>query len=173
MSLTHIQTIELGSSQANITFNSVPQDYDDLVLFMSCRSDQSGAYDNSNTRINDSGASRVILQGTGSSVTSSAGPDITLQWPAASATSNIFSNYSFYIFNYTASGIKKSISISGVTENNSTSAIQLLAAILTDTTAAVTTIVVDAPGGSGNFVSGSSISMYGITAGGDGTVTTS
>jgi len=158
-----IETVELASSAANITFSSIPADYDDLLLLMSCRSDQSGAFDNSNTKINGSAGTITRLTGDGSSAASSTGAAFTLQWPASSSTSNTFGNTSFYISDYTASSKAKSVSIDISTENNATSASLQLMAGLTTTTSAVTTIEVDAPGGSGNFVTGSIISLYGIS----------
>jgi hypothetical protein len=58
-----------------------------------------------------------------------------------------------------------------VSENNATAAFQRIIAGLNNSTAAITSI--NFFPSSGNFVAGSTISLYGITKGSDGIVTTS
>jgi hypothetical protein len=87
------------------------------------------------------------------------------------STSNTFSNLSVYIPNYTGS-TAKGVSIDSVTENNGTNAFQVIAAHLTNSTSAVTSIGFFSTTSS-SFLTGTTISLYGITKGSDGIVTTS
>jgi len=175
MSLTHIETIELGSSQASITFSSIPQDYDDLVLVHSIRTAR-----NNNVRdqlvlsLNGSGSnfSVIKLDGNGSSAGSqSYAVGRFAQVSTTNATSNTFGNGSLYISNYTASQ-NKSFSADSVSEDNGSTAYQSIYAGLWSNTSAVTSLsFVSAD--AFDLLSGSTASLYGVTAGGDGTVTTS
>jgi hypothetical protein len=172
MTMTLIETKTLPSAAASIEFTSIPQDFTDLLVLCAARSNQSGAFDNSTFLINGSGGSMRRLLGVGSSASSSSDANLTLEWTAASATADVFGSYSIYIPNYT-SAVAKSISVDGVTENNATSAAAFILAGLSTSTAAVTTILFDAPGGAGTFLTGSIFSLYGILKGSDGIVTTS
>ena len=175
MSLTHIETIELGSSQSSITFSSIPQDYDDLKILVSVRSDASGSTgDVLKIELNSSSTnfSWINLRGDGqSSFSSSASEGYTFYTNAGLSTSNTFGNGSIYISNYTASQAK-SISTDGVSETNGTFGFQTIAATLWNNTAAITSVTL-LPNAGTNLVAGSRASLYGVTAGGDGTVTTS
>jgi hypothetical protein len=171
MSLTHIQTIELGSSQASIEFTSIPQDYDDLKILISARSDRSPITDemNINMNANASNQSSIIFRKTTGvsnlSTTTIRGADLS----ANSTTASTFTNSSNYISNYTAA-VAKSVSTDYASENNGSENRMGIIASLWDDTSAVTSIVLDCV--NGNFVTGSTFSLYGVTAGGDGTVTT-
>jgi len=170
--MQHIETIELGSSQSSITFSSIPQDYDDLVVLHHCRR-TSAVVDgdlfmtaNATSNVYDT----VRLGGTGSSAFSDSQTNSVMRVgvvPGANATANTFSNGLVYISNYTSSA-NKSVSIDSVMENNATASLQLLTANLIKITSALTTLEF-----TGSFDTGSTISLYGVTAGGYGTVTTS
>ena len=172
--MQHIETIELGSSQSSITFSSIPQDYDDLVLKISARSDRAAEVASQLDLLYNSSTanhSSVRLYGSGSSVgsTTDTRPFAGII-PASASTTNTFSSETIYISNYTATQAK-SISTDSVMENNATQSFQDLVAGLWNDTSAITSLeVVDVQA---NFVSGSTFSLYGVTAGGDGTVTTS
>jgi hypothetical protein len=88
----------------------------------------------------------------------------------ADSTSNTFASSSLYIPNYAGSN-QKSSSLDDVAENNATASIQEIVAQLWADTAAITSITLTA--NSGNFVVGSTVSLYGILKGSDGIVTTS
>jgi len=173
--MEHIETIELTSSQSSITFSSIPQDYDDLIVLVSGRSDRSATSDGLKMELNSSSSnfSRVRLVGNGSSAsTSSSSDNFVGQCLAAStSTSNTFGSTQIYISNYTLSQ-SKSISVEAVSENNSTTAFQELLALLWSNNSAITSISFVTTN-SANFVTGSIISLFGVTAGGSGTVTTS
>jgi len=181
MSMTLIEHIEVGSGgAASIEFVSVgdiPSDYTDLKILISARSDRSG-FDNDPLFIEfngDTGASYAVraLRGSGSAASSFTETDIWLaQIPAATATSSTFGNVSVYIPNYLSTN-PKSVSADGVGENNATAAYQMITAGLWDiaTDEAITSIKLYAQ--NGNLVQYSSATLYGITAGSDGTTTVS
>ena len=174
MSLTHIETIELGSSQASITFSSIPQDYDDLVVKLSLRNDRNDTGADARFEINGSstGFTCVILKVFNGAVSSETRSDtFVLPTVSANATSNTFSNNQIYFSNYTGS-TEKSMSLEGVAENNSSNAYRMnIVAAKNTTTSSITSLEFIA--GSGLvFVAGTIISLFGVTAGGSGTVTT-
>lgn len=181
-----IQTQTLGSTQASVTFSSIPATFTDLYLVFSGRG--SGNVGNTTLlyRLNDSqtGYSGRSLLGTGSSASSGTlsildAPVAGGNWGRASfvgvnagtdTTSNTFSVSSFYLPNYRSS-VAKSLSFESVTENNGTTAYQDIVALSWTGTDAVTSFSLAAYQSS--FVSGSSFSLYGITAGSSGGVTVS
>ena len=169
--MRHIQTIELGSSQASIEFTSIPQDYDDLVIVVSGRSLKNDNYEIAQIEINGSTAnlSGIRLQGAGGLGVASATTSFMGIYPASTAASNTFGDHQYYISNYTAPK-NKSITLDAVMEDNSSTAYTHANVILWSNTAAITSFSV-APFAN-NFAAGSSASLYGITAGGDGTVST-
>jgi hypothetical protein len=181
MTMSLIETKTLGTAAASIEFTSIPQDGTDLFLFISGRSNRAGNISdyiaitfNSNT----SNYSARFLQGDGSAATSetdvSAGAArIVGQATGASATSDTFANNSVYVPNYTQS-VAKSYSSDVVTENNATAARQVIIAGLWNDTSAITSLKLEPlSGGANNFVTGTTISLYKITKGSDGIVTTS
>lgn len=188
MKKTLIERIDVGAGgAASITFSSIPQTYDGLYVLFSGRSTDtsiSDQYDPLLYRLNDSttGYSARTLVGTGSVTGSNAPTTDTASvggtWGRLTfngignslTTSNTFSSVSFYLPNYTASA-NKSGSMDMVYENNATRAGQEIDASLWSNTAAVTQVAFALKAGS--FASGSSVTLYGITAGSDGTTTVS
>jgi hypothetical protein len=187
----HIQTIDLSSAQAFVQFNSIPQDYSDLVVLMSARSSQSSrstaitvAFNNDNNASYsfikligyDSGQ---VYAGTGSGTPAQV-PEIDVT--GNSATANTFGNTSFYITNYTGA-TEKSVVVEQTSENNSTSAYVLgINSYRYSSANPITSIQFGLQGH--NYMAGSSISLYGVRRGDDqvtkvspvaqgGTVTTS
>jgi hypothetical protein len=169
-----IESKTLGTSQASIEFTSIPQDGTDLVAVLSVRSSRSGEIDDPvEMRIN--GGSTAIstryLRGSGASAVSATSTTDIYFGTAAGATSNTFDNASVYLPNY-AGSTNKSFSVDGVGENNATTAYQAITAGLWANTAAITSLLFKSRTGN-NFVAGSTISLYKITKGSDGIVTTS
>lgn len=162
-----LERIELNTATASVTFANIPQSgYTDLKIVCSTRSDYAGFLD-LNMYLNgnaSSGYSWRRLNGDGGSATStnstSAGviPSPTL---GTTATANTFTNTEIYIPNYTST-TSKSISIDGVTENNATTSYQAFTAGLSTLSTAITSVSFGL--GAGNFVSGSTFSLYGIAA---------
>ena len=170
----HIQTVDLASTQASISFNSIPQDYTDLVLLVSSRSD--GAFTSSEIDIALNGSSSDFtgryLYGSGSAAGVATDTTLVGVSSAASNTADTFGNATIYIANYTGS-TNKSISTDSVGESNATTAYMAIAATLWSQTAAITSLTLQLDNGVRNFVAGSTASLYKITKGSDGIVTTS
>lgn len=164
-----IASTVLGSSAASVTFSSLPQTFDDLVLLVSTRTSVSDVRGTIAMRFNGSSATNYsvrYLAGDGSTASSTSGS--SLSWVSggnscgASATANTFSNVEIYIPNY-AGSTNKSISVSSVTENNATSANVRCAAGLWAQTSAITAIELydyDAEGA--GFTANSSFQIFGI-----------
>jgi hypothetical protein len=169
--MTLIETKTLLSAAASIEFTSIPQDGTDLLLLVSGRSAGNGDAQ-MNIKPNGSTSSLTIrrLQGDGSSASSSSGSELYARVNPNDTTANTFANTSIYIPNYSGS-TNKSFSIDSVYENNATAAVQKISAGLWSSTAAITSITI-APNSS-NFVTGTTASLYKITKGSDGIVTTS
>jgi hypothetical protein len=171
--LQPIYTQTASGSAQTITFNNIPQGFTDLKVVFSIRSAISGsAQDYVQMRFNgvSSGSlySDTRLEGTGSSAASArdtSGNEMYFAWaaPGANATANTFGNAEIYIPNYTSSNFK-SVNMDYVNENNA-SAIQYigLTAGLFRSTSAITSMTIGM--GNANFVSNSTISIYGITRG--------
>jgi hypothetical protein len=162
-----LERIELNTSVSSVALNNIPQSgYTDLKIVCSTRTDYAGFLDlnmflNGNA---SSGYSWRRLNGDGGSATStnstSAGviPSPTL---GTTATANTFASTEIYIPNYTST-TSKSVSIDGVTENNATTSYQSFTAGLSTLSTAITSVNFGL--GAGNFVAGSTFSLYGIAA---------
>jgi hypothetical protein len=178
MTMTLIESKTLLSAAASIEFTSIPQTFTDLVVVISARSTKVGSADDLTLVVNSitSGYSGRGLEGTGSTVASflndAAGNKFKFLCPisAANNTANTFSSNTINIPNY-AGATNKSFSFENVTENNASTAFQSICAGLLSNTAAITMLTFDPD--AGDLVAGSTISLYGITKGSDGIVTTS
>ena len=170
MTMTLIETKTLLSAAASIEFTSIPQDGTDLVVLYSLRTSSGGA---TNTLLtlngSTSGFSNRNLFGDGTSRFS----DTTARYigvvTGSTDTANTYSNGMLTIPNYSGS-TNKSFSADDVSENNATTAYQSIVAGLWSNTAAITSLTITI---SGNLAIGSTISLYKITKGSDGIVTTS
>ena len=178
MTMTLIETKTLGTAAASIEFTSIAASFTDLVIYYSARTTASGGggyqtYISFNS--STSGYSWRSLFGDGSAAQSQSsasdnqGMRIGMS-SDSSNTANTFGNSLIYIPNY-AGSTNKSISTDGVSENNASTAVQLIGAGLWANTAAITTVKLFPE--STTFVSGSTFSLYGILKGSDGIVTTS
>jgi len=181
MSMTLIEHIEVGAGGANeIVLDNIPADYTDLMVVLSTRLSSSSTFVSLGMFINSAAAdtSWRRLSGNGSSASSGSATGATDYLigdvPDSSATSNTFANSYVYIPNYTSSNAK-SISSDSVGENNATASNQIIIAGLCSKTAAVTSLTFRSYGGSPtiDFVQYSSATLYGITAGSDGTTVVS
>ena len=173
MTMTLIETKTLGTAAASIEFTSIPQDGTDIAFFISGRNSGSNVAEAVYLSLNGSSADFTgrYLEGNGATAYSGTLARYVGSIPGATATSNTFGNIAFYIPNYSGS-TNKSYSVDAVTENNATTAYQSLVAGLWSQTAAITSATFT-PGGSLNFVAGSTISLYKITKGTDGIVVVS
>jgi hypothetical protein len=169
-----IESKTLATAAASIEFTSIPQDGTDLFALLSLRSsnEETAAlrvYPNGSS----SNLSARVLFGNGSTSTSATytnGIGVIGGLNPVFSTSNTFANTSVYIPNY-AGSTNKSISLDGVSENNATEAFQGIGALLWSSTSAITSLTFLA--NSGSLAIGSTISLYKITKGSDGIVTTS
>jgi hypothetical protein len=172
-----IQHQELASAQSTITLSSIPQTFTDLVLVTSLRGI---SYCGITLNSNNSNTSMRVLWGTGSNAQSATYTAFTYNiWQTLAkngSTSNTFGNSTIYIPNYTNS-VAKSVSIDSVGENNGTAAEQIISAALWNNTAAVTSITLtsldDNLNASGNFAQYSSVTLFGVLKGSDGTTVVS
>ena len=167
---TLINSNVLSSSAASITFSSIPATYTDLVLRVSARADAATptVYLNFNGDTSASGTlySHTYIRGNGSTVTSSrASSNTTVEIfggnNQSTYTANTFSNLEIYIPSYTST-TSKPIGIATVAEDNNTAAnfVNATAGLYRNSTALSSILIASA---SGNFVSGSSFYLYGIS----------
>jgi hypothetical protein len=169
-----IETKTLGTAAASIEFTSIPQTFTDLVLLSSLRSNHT-VEDAAFATINGLTTNQTvrILYGDGAAVGSVSQTRIRLaEAPGSTYTSNTFGNSHTYIPNYSSTTTAKSFSTDSVTENNATTSYQFISAQLWNSTAAITSLGFTPRFGT-QWLAGSTISLYGITKGSDGIVTTS
>jgi hypothetical protein len=164
-----LERIELNASAASVTFSNIPQTgYTDLKVVASSRGSSSGPAEANRIHFNgdttNTNYTGKRLLGSGSAASSDQTTAITPGFfnNLAGTTANTFSNSEVYIPNYTGSS-SKSYSIDTVTENNGTEAYAALVAVRWSGTAAITSMTFT-PESAGNFVSGSTFSLYGLAA---------
>ena len=160
-------TVGAGGASA-ITFNNIPQNYTDLILKISARTNRADGvgFDNINLQFNGSaiGYSMRLLYGTGTNALSvnSSTTAATFQYATSSnATTATFGNSELYIPNYTGNTLKSFISDSAA-ENNSTGnndTILALSVSLWSNTTAINRITLT---GASNFAQYSTATLYGI-----------
>lgn len=175
MSMTLIEHIEVtAASVASVEFDLIPDTYTDLMLVASIRSTYAVTTSNVLLSLNGTGSvTRRALLGSGSSAsstTSGGGSGYSGVVSGANSTSNTFGNMTYYFPNYAGSN-QKSISTDSVSENNATEAYQAIHALLWSESSVIDTITLTDM--SANIGQYSSFTLYGITAGSDGTTTVS
>ena len=161
----YTQTVGAGGTTV-IQFNNIPQFYTDLQIVISARTNGTsgarliGGYFNGTGY--PSNASFRELIGNGSSVSSSGTSAYsTFGFVCdASQTANTFSSHNIYIPNYANTSNFKQVIIDSVSENNSTTARQYLAANLWRYTNAIQSIQMDC--GGEVFQQYTTVSLYGI-----------
>jgi hypothetical protein len=165
-----ISTYTVGSGGIpSVTFLNIPQNYTDLVIKISARTNFAGISDYIYMSLNGNTSNNYYLkiEGNGSTVGSYSGSGQTNSTNigtanGATATANTFGNSEIYIPNYTSSSAK-SASNEGVAENNATAGLNELQSYLNTGTSAITSIAL-APGNGPNFVQHSTFHLYGIKA---------
>ena len=160
----------LTSSQSSVSFTGISGNYTDLYIVVSPRNTGAVVSEFFYFTINNDSSgiySYTQLQGNSSAASSARSVSdprfiIPYGYPGANATSNTFGSIEIYIPNYTASQ-NRQVSITAVSENNSSSAnnayIQCMAELYRSTTA-ITSIEFNAV--SGSYASGSRFDLYGI-----------
>jgi len=161
--LIPIQTYTLTSSTASVTFSNIPQNYTDLKLRVSARQDNA----DNNLIFKPNGATTSIttklLTGDGASVATNAPTTPYGLVGQTGFTASTFGSAEWTIPNYTSANYK-SWSVDECNENNGSTSYLRLQAGLWSSTAAITSITLTA-GSSGNFVSGSTFTLYGVSNG--------
>jgi len=162
-----LERVTLNATASSVTFSNIPQTgYTDLKVVVSARS----------ARTNDAGGSDGKLEFNGIT-TGYTGKILTQQGAAYSnsvtslfyfvdsnnSTSNTFGNMEVYIPNYTSSN-PKSVSIDGVSENNGTSAYQVMTAGLWTYTGNPAITSLKFTDNNGGFLQYSTFSIYGLAA---------
>jgi hypothetical protein len=168
-----IQHQELGSTQASITFSSIPQTFTDLVLVHSLRTNRANTNEPIGMTFNGSTTNRTSRQLEGDAVAVFSGSSSDLRAGAATAstaTGNTFGNSAIYISNYSGNAAK-SCSVDGVSETNATNVSLLIQAALWNDTAAITSITLTMLAGGTLFSQYSSATLFGILKGSSGGVT--
>lgn len=162
-----IQSVTVGSGgAANIEFTSIPSTFDDLLIKVSSRSDDSASTSGSYYIIFFNGSSTSFtnryLRGNGSAVSSATFAQYAGNSSTTGQTASTFSNDEIYIPNY-AGSTNKSYSGDSVVENNATGAFQTFNAGLWSNTAAITSVKLEAANaGANKFVQYSTFTLYGI-----------
>lgn len=160
------------------TISNIPNTYTDLLIYSSLRTNRASTLDRYQLYFNGTTSNRTYrdVMGFGDTATSlySEGGASALSLysaTAADATANTFSNTRIYIPNYTVAK-NKTLRIEGTNETNGTNSwIETVIADWNDT-AAINSFTLSLDFGN-SFIAGSSVTVYGITAGSDGTTTVS
>lgn len=155
--------VTLASSASSISFNNIPQNYNDLKVVCSVRA-VTGAVQYVNLSFNGSTASFTSrgLEGDGASAYSYTSTFLGGVFVASTYTANTFANNEIYIPNYTSSNYK-SYSVDSVTENNATTSFATLLAGLWSNTTAITSITMVLATGA-SIAANSTATLYGVKA---------
>jgi hypothetical protein len=171
--MTLIETKTLGADAASIEFTSIPQDGTDLLLLISGRTARTNfVVDAVNLTMNGGGTitARTLLGNPAAGASSNSDPFLSAFVSTDITTANTFGNGAYYIPNYTGTQ-NKSVSIDSVQENNGTEVFLVITAGLIANSAAISTLTLTSV--AANLVAGSTASLYKVTKGSDGIVTTS
>ena len=164
---TLIASTNVGAtSVSTVTFSSIPATYTDLIVKTSTRTDYAPGFLDLNLFLNGNASSgysfkRLYADGGANAATNGSASSGTIPSTAlgSSQTANTFSNNEFYIPNYTSTNYK-SVSVDGVTENNSQTSYATFTAGLSTLSTAITSISFGL--GAGSFVQYSTFDLYGI-----------
>ena len=163
---TYTPIATVSTSAASYTFSSISSTYTDIVLIGSVKSDKTTANSDTITfRLNgDTGSnySNTILIGNGSTATSARRSN-DAQWYAGEVSSNgdtsgIFSPVIAHFQNYANTTTKKTV----LFRTNAVNTDVRASVGLWSSTSAINSITIYPAGG--NFVSGSTLTIYGIKA---------
>jgi hypothetical protein len=171
-----IQHIEIGAggvSQINLT--GIPQNYTHLQLLISIRT----SYGTSNASMglylngNSQGHTSRVVVGTGSAISTFTVSNRPYDFwvNGATSTASLFGATAVIIPNY-AGSTKKTLATRTVASDNSTSAIVGFTGAETDMTSAISSINI-IPDSASTIQEHSTVTLYGIAGGSDGTTTIS
>ena len=163
-----IQAQTLTSTATSITFSNIPQNYTDLKLVISSRSNRAAIQDTFSVVFNDSasGYSYRRLYGDGTNPASdsdSGNTGLTTGYTqGGNGTANVFGSLELYIPKYTSSA-NKSVYSEGTSENNATGSSISIVASLWSNAAAITSIKLT-PATGATLQIGSTFYLYGVGA---------
>ena len=157
-----IATTTLGSNQASVTFSSISGSYTDLILIINTKGTSANSYPrfqfNSDT---SSVYSRTALSGTGCAAQSGRDTNINAIVPefnTANQSSEFNFNFICHIMNYSNTSTYKTVLSRSNNANNGVDAI----VSLWRSTSAINSIYIALD--TGSYVTGSTFTLYGITA---------
>jgi hypothetical protein len=178
MKKSKIASVEVGSGGANsIEFTSIPQIYTDLLVVFSVRA-VSGTFPSSSISLNSYGTgsySRIGFKGSGTTASNDTATETEFylsQMPGSGNTANSFTNAEVYISNYAVTTLK-TLRSNLISEQDDTQAYQALNSGAWNQTSPITSLSIGTYGRTINLAQYSSATLYGITAGSDGTTTVS
>lgn len=163
MSWTLIESQTLGASAASVTLGSggtIPQTYKTLVLIVSARVDNANCVVGIKPNGSAANMTGQILQGSGSAVSATSDTYARQVASGSGDTASTFGSATWIFPNYSSSA-NKAISGDSVSENNATAAYQRMTASRWADTAAITSLVI-VDYSTGNLVSGSTFTLYGL-----------
>lgn len=168
LTYTAIQTTTLTGNASTITFNSIPTIYQNLVLYVSARTDRASWIDYLRCRFNgDTGANyesyRYIAYSTVRGEATYEGgltSMLTGYCGAANGQSGMFGNSEIWIIDYQATKRKYIIAEGRITDTGTNRELGMLNSRW-NTTSAITSITLLPQIGS-NFVSGTTATLYGL-----------
>ena len=162
-----IASVTFTGSTSDFNFTNIPQGYQDLLFVIYGRSDYASndvliqSYINGNFASN---YSDTTLEGDGTSAYSSRDTNygaVKIGFlPGGNSTSGIFGSMEYHILNYANSSTYKSTLSRSASDRNGSGKTGLFVS-LWRSTAAITSVGV-ATYGVGNFVSGSTVTLYGV-----------
>jgi hypothetical protein len=151
----------LSSTTATITFSNIPQNYTDILIKWSTRSNRSSTTDPMRIGFNGSTSSfsNKYLNGNGSTPVAGSGARYLGEATGNTVTASTFANGEIYIQNYAGSNNKSGFS-ENVSENNITESLQTLSTTLWSSSSAITSVELTLDNGS--FMQHSTFALYGI-----------
>lgn len=163
--LTKLASTTVGSGGASsIVFSGIPQNYTDLCIKLSSRSNRAADEDGLGVKLNSltDGYTYTVLVGDGSnpgSIYTAYGQLWTCRIQGDSPTAGIFSSTNLYFNNYSDNN-PKTITAESVTEKNGTNGYLSIASVINSYTSPVTSITLSALNGS--FMQFTKATLYGI-----------
>lgn len=169
--IRHIKTTTLGSSTSNINFASIPSTYKSLLFKLSIRTDRSATTDTLVITVNGLSTSIylrpfLVANGTTKSgvstrITSTTSWSIPNAINGASSTSNYYSYGEVLFPDYQIANAKSGIATFSANHNATGGSYLTQSGLGLNSTAAITSVEFG-PGIGTNFLTNSSISLYGI-----------
>lgn len=164
-----IQTVTLTSTQTGITFSSIPATYDDLMLWVSARSDN-GTWGGFEVKPNNSRTADRRRMGGANNGTFSEGTNHmvdAMYWNIPGDTTNWYGGGWAYFANYTHPTNRKTYWADSIRPNNAGDTALLFNLVWSNQTGAITSIVLETPTivALSGWLAGSTATLYGIKNG--------